>query len=224
MDIRRFYDGTPFFFVANVLWLWGTVNRFPGQENGSPGPGGRRSRPRCPTPTYLDGAEPLRSAWDSPLSSCVLTIFYHRYSAMSTNIQREKMVIWIICTFLKSFRKWGFRRLGGGRIHRDAEAGPAAAADGICPRGLLPHRDEKAVPHRDRRCGPMPYGNDRLRREGGTSGDPGPRGPGGVYGGCLCPGEQGAERGLRAGQKEGENGTGREVVRKLEILKVIKKG
>ena len=93
MDIRRFYDGTPFFFVANVLWLWGTVNRFPGQENGSPGPGGRRSRPRCPTPTYLDGAEPLRSAWDSPLSSCVLTIFYHRYSAMSTNMQREKMVI-----------------------------------------------------------------------------------------------------------------------------------
>lgn len=224
MDIRRFYDGTPFFFVANVLWLWGTVNRFPGQENGSPGPGGRRSRPRCPTPTYLDGSEPLRSAWDSPLSSCVLTIFYHRYSAMSTNIQREKMVIWIICTFLKSFRKWGFRRLGGGKIHRDAEAGPAAAADGICSRGLLPHGDEKAVPHGDRCHGTGIAGNDGLRREGGAPGDVGPRGSGGIYGCCLCPGEQGAERGLRAGQKEGENGTGREVVRKLEILKVIKKG
>ena len=224
MDIRRFYDGTPFFFVANVLWLWGTVNRFPGQENGSPGPVGRRSRPRCPTPTYLDGSEPLRSAWDSPLSSCVLTIFYHRYSAMSTNIQIEKMVIWIICTFLKSFRKWGVRRLGGGKIHRDAEAGPAAAADGICSRGLLPHGDEKKVPHLYRYCGPRLAGDGGLRREGGAPGDVGPRGSGGIYGRCLCPGEQGAERGLRAGQKEGENGTGREVVRKLEILKVIKKG
>ena len=134
------------------------------------------------------------------------------------------MVIWIICTFLKSFRKWGVRRLGGGKIHRDAEAGPTATADGICPRGLLLHGDEKAVPHGDRCHGAGIAGNDGLRREGGAPGDVGPRGSGGIYGCCLCPGEQGAERGLRAGQKEGENGTGREVVRKLEILKVIKKG
>ena len=166
------------------------MNRFPGQENGSPGPVGRRSRPRCPTPTYLDGSEPLRSAWDSPLFSCVLTIFYHRYSAMSTNMQREKMVIWIICIFLKSFRKWGVRRLGGGEIHRDAEAGPAAAADGICSRGLLLHGDEKKVPYFYRYCGPRLAGDDGLRREGGAPGDPGPRRSGEVRGRHLRSCEQ----------------------------------
>ena len=83
----------------------------------------------------------------------------------------------------------GRRQSGGGKVHRDDQAGPAPAADRVCPRRLLPYRHEKTLSHRPGRLGGNSGGNDRLRRENRPAGDPVSPSPGRFCGGGVCSGQ-----------------------------------